>query len=67
MRFTTFATSLTPPVSLNHLLARQVIGREAELERDLQGSLWERYQHIMVPMIVMGVSLVLVAFVPLFW
>ena len=58
---------LTPPVSLNHLLARQVIGREAHLEDDEHASAWSRYEHIIVPMIVMGVSLLIVAFVPLLW
>lgn len=58
---------LTPPVSLNHLLARQVIGPEAEIENDDHDSFWSRYEHIVVPMIVMGISLLLVAFVPLLW
>ncbi|MFT4978116.1 MAG: TRAP-type C4-dicarboxylate transport system permease large subunit, partial [Myxococcota bacterium] len=58
---------LTPPVSLNHLLARQVIGAEAELENDEHPTKWSRYEHIIIPMIVMGISLLLVAFVPLLW
>jgi TRAP-type C4-dicarboxylate transport system permease large subunit len=58
---------LTPPVSLNHLLARQVIGADAELEDDDYPSTWARYEHIAVPMLVMGISLLLVAFVPLLW
>ena len=58
---------LTPPVSLNHLLARQVIGEEAELERDHVPGFWNRYRHILVPMLVMGISLLIVAFVPLLW
>ncbi|MEL6345696.1 MAG: TRAP transporter large permease subunit [Myxococcota bacterium] len=58
---------LTPPVSLNHLLARQVIGDEAEIKEDEHTGFWSRYEHIIVPMIVMGVSLLLVAFVPLLW
>jgi TRAP-type C4-dicarboxylate transport system permease large subunit len=58
---------LTPPVSLNHLLARQVIGPEAEIETQVQGSLYARYRHVVIPMAVMGISLLLVAFVPLFW
>ena len=58
---------LTPPVSLNHLLARQVIGPEAEIENDDHPSWWSRYEHVVVPMIVMGTALLLVAFVPLLW
>jgi TRAP-type C4-dicarboxylate transport system permease large subunit len=58
---------LTPPVSLNHLLARQVIGAEAELEDQVTGNLYERYRHVIVPMAVMGLSLLIVAFVPLYW
>ena len=56
---------LTPPVALNHLLARQVIGPAAEVDR-LPASSWtERYEHILLPMGVMASALVLVAFVPL--
>ncbi|MFT5681857.1 MAG: TRAP-type C4-dicarboxylate transport system permease large subunit [Myxococcota bacterium] len=56
---------LTPPVSLNHLLARQVIGAEAELENENIPGFWGRYRHILVPMLVMGIALLIVAFVPL--
>ena len=56
---------LTPPVSLNHLLARQVIGADAELENENIPGLWGRYRHILVPMLVMGLALLIVAFVPL--
>jgi len=56
---------LTPPVSLNHLLARQVIGEDAELENEQYDGFWSRYRHILVPMMVMGTALLLVAFVPL--
>ena len=56
---------LTPPVSLNHLLARQVIGADAELENENIPGFWGRYRHILVPMLVMGIALLIVAFVPL--
>jgi len=57
---------LTPPVSLNHLLARQVIGPESHVENDpISGGFYNNYEHIIVPMGVMGTALVLVAFVPL--
>ncbi|WP_442915608.1 TRAP transporter large permease subunit [Marinobacter sp. C2H3] len=57
---------LSPPVALNHLLARQVVG-EAELaaaERET-GTFYQRHERIIMPLIAMGASLVLVAFVPL--
>lgn len=60
---------LMPPVALNHLLARQAIG-EAEFialleERHGYRSFWRRHEHVLMPILVMGVSLLLVAFVPL--
>ncbi|XOZ32766.1 TRAP transporter large permease subunit [Halomonadaceae bacterium KBTZ08] len=59
---------LTPPVSLNHLLTRQVVGdnevRLAQTEAS-GGSFYQRYERILMPMVVMGAALVLVAFVPL--
>ena len=59
---------LTPPVSLNHLLARQVIGPESHVENDpVEGGFYYQYEHIIVPMGVMGTALILVAFVPLFF
>jgi len=56
---------LTPPVALNHLLARQVIGAEARVEDDPDLSFYARYEHLIVPMAIMGTALLLVAFVPL--
>lgn len=57
---------LTPPVALNHLLARQVIGAPSHVEdHPVEGGFVARYEHIVVPMAVMGTALVLVAFVPL--
>jgi TRAP-type C4-dicarboxylate transport system permease large subunit len=56
---------LTPPVALNHLLAKQVIGEEANLDDD--GTWWERNEHLWLPMLVMGVALLLVAYVPFLW
>ena len=57
---------LTPPVAINHLLARQVIGEEADLEDEGLG-FWARNEHLWLPMAVMGVALILVAFVPFLW
>jgi TRAP-type C4-dicarboxylate transport system permease large subunit len=54
---------LTPPVAINHLLAKQVIGKEAEL--DSEGlTFWEDNEHLWLPMLVMAIALILVAFVP---
>ncbi len=59
---------LTPPVSLNHLLARQVIGAESHVEDDeFEGTFAQRYSHIIMPMWVMGTALVIVAYGPLFF
>ncbi len=59
---------LSPPVALNHLLARQVVG-EAEVEAsviDAQGgTFYQRHERIIMPLIVMGTALVIVAFGPL--
>jgi TRAP-type C4-dicarboxylate transport system permease large subunit len=57
---------LTPPVALNHLLARQVIDDDAALEPEA-GSLWRRHERYLLPITVMGLALLLVAFVPLAW
>jgi len=57
---------LSPPVALNHLLTRQVVG-EAEVLAAQQegGTFYQRHERIIMPLIAMGISLVLVAFVPL--
>ncbi|WP_417515478.1 TRAP transporter large permease subunit [Marinobacter sp.] len=57
---------LSPPVALNHLLTRQVVG-EAEVLAAQQetGNFYQRHERIIMPLIAMGISLVLVAFVPL--
>ena len=57
---------LTPPVALNHLLARQVIGPPSYVEVvDPKEGFFDAYEHILLPMMIMGTALVLVAFVPL--
>jgi TRAP-type C4-dicarboxylate transport system permease large subunit len=57
---------LTPPVALNHLLAKQVIGAEANLDDDDLG-FWDDNEHLWLPMLVMGVALLIVAYVPFLW
>jgi TRAP-type C4-dicarboxylate transport system permease large subunit len=59
---------LSPPVALNHLLTRQVVGDDevdvASVEGGDVGG-WGRYERLLLPVVVMGVALLLVAFVPL--
>ena len=57
---------LSPPVALNHLLTRQVVG-EAEVlaAQQEEGTFYQRHERIIMPLIAMGISLVLVAFLPL--
>ena len=59
---------LTPPVALNHLLTRQVIGEEEAMAvdpDDVGASFWRRHERILLPIVVMAIALVIVAFVPL--
>lgn len=57
---------LSPPVALNHLLTRQVVG-EDEVRKSVltEGSFYKRHEKIVMPLIVMGSALLIVAFVPL--
>ena len=58
---------LTPPVAINHLLARQVIGEESWVEKDDTQGFLRRYEHIILPMTVMSIALLIVAFAPFAW
>ena len=62
---------LTPPVALNQLLARQVVGEgEAQLAREdaaKEPTWWARNLQYALPVTVMAIALILVAFVPLFF
>ncbi len=58
---------LTPPVALNHLLARQVIGPDAQVEYDGTTTFYARHEHLIIPVAIMGTALVIVAFGPLFF
>tara|TARA_R110001592_G_scaffold42654_4_gene138505 strand:- start:17805 stop:19835 length:2031 start_codon:yes stop_codon:yes gene_type:complete len=57
---------LTPPVSLNHLLTKQVVGSE-EVELALQEghNFYYRHERIFLPLLVMSTTLIIVAFGPL--
>jgi TRAP-type C4-dicarboxylate transport system permease large subunit len=57
---------LSPPVALNHLLTRQVVGEEEVRLASLEGhNFWFRHEKILLPIAVMATALLLVAFVPL--
>ena len=55
---------LTPPVALNHLITRQVVGRPKEWE-SLHGTFWQRNFRFIFPIMVMGSALLFVAYMPL--
>jgi TRAP-type C4-dicarboxylate transport system permease large subunit len=56
---------LTPPVAMNHLLARQAVGGEAHVEDEAEQGFFARYLHVLVPMAIMATTLLIVAFGPL--
>ncbi|WP_420591537.1 TRAP transporter large permease subunit [Bacterioplanoides sp.] len=57
---------LSPPVALNHLLTRQVVGeKEVALASQEGHNFWYRYEKILLPLVTMAIALLLVAFVPL--
>lgn len=58
---------LTPPVALNHLLTRLVVGDDADDMSELppNATFWARHERIMLPVSVMGTALIIVAFGPL--
>ena len=59
---------LTPPVALNHLFTRQVVGDEAMDDDSVEGaSFWWRHERVLLPVTVMGVRFLIVAFVPLWF
>ncbi len=56
---------LTPPVALNHLLTRQVVGYQETAKARLEGnSFWYRHEKILLPLATMGTTLLLVTIVP---
>ncbi|WP_372964373.1 TRAP transporter large permease subunit [Marinobacter sp.] len=56
---------LSPPVALNHLLTRQVVGESEVLAAERTGSFWHRYKRLLLPLAVMAPTLLLVAFLPM--
>lgn len=56
---------LTPPVALNHLLTRQMVGHEETAKAALEGdTFWYRHEKILLPLATMGTTLVLVTIIP---
>ncbi|SMG66562.1 integral membrane protein, possible transporter [methanotrophic bacterial endosymbiont of Bathymodiolus sp.] len=56
---------LTPPVALNHLLTRQMVGHEETAKAALDGdNFWYRHEKILLPLATMGTTLLLVTIVP---
>jgi len=56
---------LTPPVALNHLLTRQMVGHEETDKAELEGdSFWYRHEKILLPLATMATTLLLVTIVP---
>ena len=61
---------LSPPVAVNHLLTRQVVGdHEVKLAvEEVKGrGIWLRYERFLLPLTVMFISLMIVAFGPLIY
>jgi len=59
---------LSPPVALNHLLTRQVVGEEEvrlSKEEVVGENFWYRNEKILLPLVTMATALLIVAFVPL--
>ena len=58
---------LTPPVALSHIFTRQVVGEEEAVLAAQEGdTFYYRHERLFLPLLVMGTTLLLVGFVPLF-
>jgi hypothetical protein len=61
---------LSPPVALNQLLARQVVGEKEMAEADAEVrhlSFYYRYERWILPVVVMATTLMLVSYAPYFF
>ena len=57
---------LSPPVALSHIFTRQVVGEEeAALAKQEGDTFYYRHERLLLPLMVMGTTLMLVAFGPL--
>ena len=58
---------LCPPVALNQLLTRQAVGQKEVAKANLEGdSFWYRNEKTLLPLVTMGMTLLLVSFLPIF-
>lgn len=59
---------LTPPVALSHIFTRQVVGEEECLLAEQEGhNFYYRHERLLLPLLVMGTTLMIVAFGPLLY
>lgn len=62
---------LTPPVALNHLLTRHIVGEKAiqlaVADGQRYGSFWYRHEKYLLPVTIMFIGLMVVAYGPLAW
>lgn len=62
---------LTPPVALNHLLTRHIVGEKEALlaaeEGSRETSFWYRHEKYIMPVVIMFIALMVVAYGPLAW
>ena len=56
---------LSPPVALNHLLTRQVVGETEVLAAERTGTVWHRYERLLLPLVVMIPTLLATGFIPM--
>ncbi len=57
---------LSPPVALNQLLTRQMVGQKEVAKAALEGdSFWYRHESTMLPLVTIGTTLLLVSIVPI--
>ena len=59
---------LSPPVALSHIFTRQVVGEEEAVLASKEGdNFYYRYERLLLPLMVMGTTLILVGFGPLLY
>ena len=59
---------LSPPVALSHIFTRQVVGEEECLLASQEGhNFYYRHEKFLLPLLVMGTTLLIVAFGPLLY
>jgi TRAP-type C4-dicarboxylate transport system permease large subunit len=57
---------LSPPVALNHLLTKQMVGHDETIQAAQEGSnFWYRHEKILLPLATMSTTLLLVSIVPI--